>query len=353
MTHLPWPVDLFAPAPVLPDAEGFLFPAAQVELTLRCTQSCVFCYNPWRRSAEDQALGLPTEKMKQVLRVLRQGFRARTLSVVGGEPTTRPDFLELMDEARGLFDGVSVGTNGSLLDERLLDALPTERPLYVQVTLLAPTAADHDRLTARPGSFERAVRALSGLAARGMPRMLGSVILRSTASRLEELLALGAKFGVGGVHLVPFHPTGAGLSAAAAEEPSLRQVETAFAVADRFVRTSGIPVDLVVPRPECGLAHGPFPNLRIYSLLPVSTAPPLPVADPWGNVRSSVYGGRVVGNVLEEEPAVLLQRLGEVRSDGYRPGYCKGCPVERNCWGEQVLEGEPPAGRARPARLTV
>ena len=90
------------------------------ELTYRCNLQCPYCYNPLDlRSYRDE---LSTEEWRSVLR------QAAAMGVVqvhfsGGEPTLRTDLWRLVEGAASLGLYSNLITQGTFLDDALLDRL--------------------------------------------------------------------------------------------------------------------------------------------------------------------------------------------------------------------------------------
>ena len=89
-------------------------------ITGRCNYRCRHCF----LSAPDARFGeLPTAECLRIIREMAEvGIHAVTLT--GGEPLVREDFLTLVDElCKHDITVTQIATNGSLVNDRLLDAL--------------------------------------------------------------------------------------------------------------------------------------------------------------------------------------------------------------------------------------
>jgi MoaA/NifB/PqqE/SkfB family radical SAM enzyme len=64
----------------------------QIELTLKCSQGCSYCYNS---SNPNSPSGLPTEDLKQILNNAAE-INVRCIDWLGGDPLVRPDWFEIM-----------------------------------------------------------------------------------------------------------------------------------------------------------------------------------------------------------------------------------------------------------------
>ena len=129
---------------------------AHWSITGACNLKCRHCF----MSAPSARHGHPT--LEQLVSIADQIAECGIfkVSLTGGEPLIRDDFLELIDVLNER--GISVSTiftNGWLLDERLLDGLES-RNVRPSFQLSYDGIGVHDKLRGVPGSEERAVKAI-------------------------------------------------------------------------------------------------------------------------------------------------------------------------------------------------
>jgi sulfatase maturation enzyme AslB (radical SAM superfamily) len=100
-----------APAPL-----DFLW----IEVTGRCNLRCIHCY---AEADGHHPRGLPTRVLTDALDEAAE-MGCRNLQLTGGECTLRPDLRDLITHARSRdFEMVEIFTNGTLLDESLVEFL--------------------------------------------------------------------------------------------------------------------------------------------------------------------------------------------------------------------------------------
>jgi MoaA/NifB/PqqE/SkfB family radical SAM enzyme len=179
-------------------ANGFLW-SCHWEITYRCNESCVHCYNPGAAHLEGEKADrtrdeLSTEEAKLTLdRLAELGLFRLTIS--GGEAFLRQDLLEIVGHARGLGISVDLYTNGLRLTEDQLDRLARLWPRSVSVSIYSDEPAQHDAITRVPGSYDRSVDCLKRLNARGIKTAMKAVAFKSTAGRHEGLKTLAGDLG--------------------------------------------------------------------------------------------------------------------------------------------------------------
>ena len=131
----------------------------------------------------------------------------------GGEPFLRDDFLDLLAycHARGITTCVS--TNGTVLDDALVDRLlDLAAPVYLQVSLDGARAETNDAIRG-PGTFARILDGVESLVGRSYPDLsLNMVVTRLNAGEVGDFDRLTRSYGAK-TRLSRFRPSGAGCGA--------------------------------------------------------------------------------------------------------------------------------------------
>ena len=136
-------------------AAGLLPP---VRLTLAVARNCnLRCRHCYVQSSEG---GSPEPQGDAIRRVLNEfaDLGGRAVVLTGGEPLTRPDWLDLVAFAcrENRFEEVRLQTNATLVDRGAAEALASLgcSRLLVQVSMEGGAAETHDRIRG-PGVFAR------------------------------------------------------------------------------------------------------------------------------------------------------------------------------------------------------
>ncbi len=187
--------------------------ADQVEIQLGhlCNNRCVFCVSG-QRTARGQAGVAEIEPLLASIRAAHASGRT-TITLLGGEPTLQPVFMDVLRECGRLgFSEVVIFTNGAktaregFVDEILALGVPVSFRLSIQ----GATEESHERTTKKPGSFDRLVRTMQHLHARGVPVTVNACIVDSNYEDLAAFPALLEPFGVRQLHLDLMRPADAG-----------------------------------------------------------------------------------------------------------------------------------------------
>jgi len=178
------------------------------EITEACNLRCTHCL-----SAELRTAGRGELDLDQCRALIDELARMEVFQVNfgGGEPFLRDDFLDILRYAhsRGITNCVS--TNGTLLDDALVDELLRVAPVYLQVSLDGACADTNDAIRGR-GTFARILAGIELLSERGYPDFsLNLVVTRLNVAEIADFDRLARRYGAK-TRLSRFRPSGAGCS---------------------------------------------------------------------------------------------------------------------------------------------
>jgi len=163
------------------------------ELTYRCNLQCPYCYNPVDLGAYREELDADAWR-----RVVGEAADLGVLQVhlSGGEPTLVPETALAAVAAassRGLYTNLI--TQGTFLDDALLDRFVAAGLDHVQISVQAPEAGLADRI-AGTTVHERKLEAIDRVMRRDLAFTLNCVLHRANHDRIEATIALAERLGV-------------------------------------------------------------------------------------------------------------------------------------------------------------
>jgi radical SAM protein with 4Fe4S-binding SPASM domain len=220
-----------------------------VEIADRCNEACVHCYQVQGQKGE-----LDTEQWKRIFEELAE-MGVMLLTITGGEPTLRKDFLELVGHARRLRFAVKVYSNALNITTELAAELGRLAVQEVQISLYSERAEVHDAVTRVPGSFAQVVAATRALRSAGVHVLLKTPLLQQNSAHFREyadfVKSLGAEYAID-PNLSPredgdLSPTKLGVGKA-----------EVFAVTNdhRFASAKKLPLRTVGRKDPCGACKG-------------------------------------------------------------------------------------------------
>lgn len=261
---------------------------ASIELTYTCNMGCYFCYNPVARPGQKRATAAATMPpgtpltLQEIVSLLDQmkAMNILYLTITGGEPMVHPHLWEVLAEAKQRTFAVRLFTNGLMIDESAADRLAVLRPNCLEISIHGADDATAQALNRVPGSLTRLLRTLELLRDRELQVFLKCVVTRLVEDQLEEIQAIGTRFGFP----VFFDPV---LTVSDDGEGYPLELQATDNGIRRIFSRKGLnlgssPFERRVGQSSCGLASS---TIHI---------------DPHGNVRPCIQWRERVGNVREK-----------------------------------------------------
>lgn len=310
----------------------------QWHLTERCNLACAHCYQEGKNAAE---IALPAIKsaIKKISGTIRQWSELYQIpftvsfSITGGEPFLRKDLSKILQEIDRHHFGVSLLTNGTLIDKekaRMLADLPVKG---VQVSLEGPEAI-HETIRGK-GSYSSALSGIECLRDAGIKVTLNVTLSDVNADYFADMAALASNLGVtrlGFSRLVPYG-RGLGLLTSMLARERLKEIyEKIFSLKNPGLEiVTGDPVASQLGEELPGSAGDGFPEggcaagVSGLTLLPDGTITPCRrIGIPIGNILQDslrdIWATSSVLNALRDKK-VYKGKCGICR----RWSMCRGC----------------------------
>lgn len=183
-----------------------------IETGFSCNSRCGYCTQlDYRAIPQPERLDLSTADIVQRIDwAAANGYDQIGFS--GGEPTIRPDFLELVGHAKSLdFDRIGVTTNGRMFAyPRFADQAVAAGLDAWTFSLHGPVPDVHDKIAASPGALEQGLAGLKNVVAACQKRgkrphlMNNQILLPSNTGLIAEMVELLGPLGVQLFMVQPF-----------------------------------------------------------------------------------------------------------------------------------------------------
>lgn len=158
-----------------------------IEVTYRCNNKCVHCYNNLPlHDKEARRKELTYEEHCRILDQIAE-LGCLWLLFTGGEIFVRKDFLDIYTYAKQKGFLVTLFTNGTLITSEIADYLMQLRPFNVEITLYGHTQKTYEQVTGVPGSFAKCMRGIRLLAERKLPLKLKTMAIASNKHELWDM----------------------------------------------------------------------------------------------------------------------------------------------------------------------
>ena len=161
-------------------------------ITTKCNLKCKHCYS----DSVDQPSPdeLSTDDAFQLMDDLSR-WGIGLLIIDGGEPLCREDLLDVVKYASSKGIRTTIGSNGTLIDERVARKMLEAGIMSVAISVDGADAQTHDSFRGVSGAFEQTLKGVEACRATGLPFQFNMVIRKETLSQLEDMLCLAVDSG--------------------------------------------------------------------------------------------------------------------------------------------------------------
>lgn len=294
------------------------------DLTYKCNLKCVHCY-----IVQEEKEELSTEEVKSILDQLAEA-NTLYLTFSGGEILTRRDFFEVARYTREKGFALRLLTNGTLITPKVADQIKDIQPLSVEISLYATTPSIHEGITKVPGSYNKTIRALKLLKARGVKITIKSLLMKQNVGEFDNLKKMAKDLDSGFVYDITIVPKDNG-----SKEPlSYRLTEE-----DLFeFLSSEVPFSNWKPRKISGHERVCGAGLNTLYISPYGQATPcIGIRERIGDLREEPLHKVWKSPLLAKIRAKRIRDL-SVCSNCPLLSYCNRCPgvallEDGNLWG--------------------
>ncbi len=171
--------------------------SAPINLTFAVTSSCnLRCKHCLTKDHRQDFPDFSFDEIKKIIKEIAD-LKIFSIAVFGGEPFVRPDILEILSEISRYPIGLSINTNGTLIDEPMARELARYRAGYT-VSLDGSTPAVVEKIRGK-GVFEKTLKAITLLRQYEKPILISTTVMGSNFRDLSAIARLGKELGVNGV----------------------------------------------------------------------------------------------------------------------------------------------------------
>ncbi|MFB0563003.1 MAG: radical SAM/SPASM domain-containing protein, partial [Candidatus Lokiarchaeia archaeon] len=257
-------------------------------ITYQCQCNCRHCCTG--NYIKEKHRNLTTDEVKDVL---DQANKAMVVNFFGGEPTLRPDLMELINYASDRAVFVFVDTNGIRVTKDYAQQLKDSGLDLLYVSIDSPHATEHDDYRRFKGCFEKAVGAVKNALDVGLHCVLSTYITKENLSNgdFERVIQMAKDLGATGVRYLLPTPAGRWLHNVDVML-SPKEVERVREIVDfPFVCR-----DFYFQNQKSSRCRGVADKEYIY-------------VSPYGDVQPCCFMPLSFGNVREEPFKVILERM--------------------------------------------
>lgn len=300
--------------------------SVQIEVTTRCGNACVHCYNHWRHDDSVPNRSMTPDEAGQVVDMLAAA-EVFDVVITGGEPLlARETTRTLLTQAK--LHGLNASLNSSLTELTAEDAewLQSSGLTSVLTSVHGPREI-HDHIVCRQGALDATIRGIAIARSAGIPVHANMVISRDNKNFVAQTAAICAQAGASlflaskaawPEHCAEFAPH------------ALTMEDIAGYVAELRSADVGIPVEMLSTFPLCALPEAVDVAIRGRRCL-AGIAMMTIAAD--GTARPCNHTDLAYGNIFETPLAKLWAAMSDWRNGAFLPEICQKCPTLLLCGG--------------------
>lgn len=176
---------------ILRTSKKFIPLVVEVDLTYRCPNSCIHCFQKNLKGHSD------IDK-KVLLKTLDKLYEMGTLEfkISGGDPLVHKDVFEILGHLSRMNVRVVLYTAGYFLDDETCQKISDLGISRVEVTLLGTNSKTHDKLANCKGSFNRICHGIQTLKRLGVSQYVKYIHMQQNFDERHEIDILSQELGV-------------------------------------------------------------------------------------------------------------------------------------------------------------
>ena len=173
-------------------AEAALVPVSVfLELTKQCNLKCRHCYQV--KTPERAEMSTPV--IISLLEELRNAG-CLYLTISGGEPLMRQDFMDICRKAYSLNMALAIFTNGTMVNNNITEQLAGINVLGISISIYGAHPEIHDAVTGVAGSYDKSIAAVLLLKQNGLSVRFKFIMMQNNIGEYEAMIGLSETSGI-------------------------------------------------------------------------------------------------------------------------------------------------------------
>ena len=158
------------------------------ELSPLCNMDCKMCYIKMSKEKQESIARLRTKEEWIELAQKAKEKGMLFLLLTGGEPFLVKDFKELYIELHKMGFCISINSNGTMIDEDVIEWLKHYPPMRINMTLYGASDETYERLCNNPKGFTQVTKALSLLKENNIQVKLNCSVTTYNKDDLKQMM---------------------------------------------------------------------------------------------------------------------------------------------------------------------
>lgn len=296
-----------------------------LELTQRCNNKCLYCYNPWQAPKHNYPVGeLSTDEIKKIIVKLHDENPVKSIGLSGGEPFLRPDLGEIVSYIRERDIYPVIITNGTLLTEENVRA--TSDAASYEITLLSYKRNIHNYLTQRE-IFDSVIKGIANVAQNDGNFIAAFVATKLNSADLFRTMELAISLGAIGIMYNRINLSANNIRYAEQLLPTISMIKNNLEELEKINNMYKIQVASSVPIPPCLVDITKYKKIR-FSWCPRGNEESYYTVDSSGNLKICNHSSVILGDLKTKKFSELIKHPYVSKFKKTVPIECINCDNE-------------------------
>jgi radical SAM protein with 4Fe4S-binding SPASM domain len=252
--------------------------------------------------------------------------------ILGGEPFLREDIFSILEYAQSIGINTMINSNGWMIDEAIAKKLYSVGVTIVRISIDGYHSETHDKIRNKPGSWDRATKAVKHLVKSKIPRVgISPTITPDNILEISDLINWADENNVNEIQIAPFCATGRGKDLQElSDEQSLKLREIVASSKKRHKMDINAPEGIDGNHPKQSLIKH---NCMVPLLSGCQGGRNCIALSPEGEVYPCILKRDSLGNILDYERLSDFLQSKEILEFRKKRVGCIGCKYEDYCAG--------------------
>lgn len=167
------------------------------ELSPVCNFSCKMCYVR-KTPSQIREEGKHIKHWREWIKLAEECKKAGMLYLLltGGEPFLYPGFQELYKQLHKMGFIISINTNGTMIDDEILEWLKKTAPARMNITLYGASPETYRKVCGNADGYQKAVSAILKIKEAGISVVINASMIPENSEDLEKIALFGREHGI-------------------------------------------------------------------------------------------------------------------------------------------------------------
>ncbi|MDR1594151.1 MAG: radical SAM protein [Prevotellaceae bacterium] len=169
------------------------------ELTYRCSEQCIHCYNPGATRNDDEKSRradrqeLTFDDYKRIIDELHELGLVK-VCLTGGDPFSKRECWQIIDYLYEKEIAFDIFTNAQALNDEKIIKLANRYPRLIGISIYSGDEAEHDKITRIKGSWQKSINAVKQLSELAVPTNLKCCVMRPNIRNYYKVAELAKQY---------------------------------------------------------------------------------------------------------------------------------------------------------------